>query len=177
VNDSTTYPQDFAHTDVGVNDSGVIIGSTTYINRGATFSGATGVEPDYDPIGLDAPNFFTGTISHEIGHAIGLADTGERPCNATSTSTMGPACGTNNRGDGANKPDPASIKPTSCDQGTVQINIVSPASNGSLPGDGIDPGSGYATGGSGYYDCSSYDEWDDQTNTLTAYTFCSLYDT
>lgn len=170
--DSTAYPDDFMRTEAPANDSGSIIGSTTYINRGAMFATASGgTALDYDPTLPSAANFFTGSVGHEVGHALGLADRQEPPCGATSTSIMGDACGTNNQGDGSSPPNPASITPTSCDRGTVNINIVSPGSNG-----GPDPNEPTslppAPGPSGSYVCSSFDDWDETTATLIDYSYC-----
>lgn len=167
--------------------AGVITGgSTISINKTFTFPDATGSPKiGYDPTLSSASSYFTGVVAHEIGHVLGLADTGEIPCHAQSTSVMGPTCGTNNGGDYTSPADPTSNAPTSCDKSTVTQNIVNPSANGNTtnsntggdPIGGGDPGTGgtYSGGGSSDYYCYSWSDWNEETFTLTDYSDCYSY--
>ena len=117
-----------------VNNIGVTLGGVNIsFNKNVQIPG---VGPAYDPTLPGAVPFFTGTVAHEIGHVLGLNDTGEVPCHATSTSVMGPGCATNNQGTALSRPDPTSSAPTDCDKATVAVNISNPLQNGVPSGGG-----------------------------------------
>lgn len=191
VNDPTGAPDSVGYTTPVATDSNGAItgGSTISINKGFTFAGASSAtQLAYDPSLSSAASFFTGLIAHEIGHALGLADSGELPCHATSTSVMGPGCGTNNQGDGSSPADPTSISPTNCDKATVAQNIADPSVNGNNtnsstgadpvagdPGSGTGSGTGTSGGGGGGWYCVTWTDWDQETQTLTSYDECYSY--
>lgn len=165
LNQPSGSPDSLAYTSYSASANSLITAATVSINRGRMFVSADGSSKlAYDPTLPSGAQFFTGTIAHEMGHVLGLADSGEDPCHGTSTSVMGPGCGTNNQGDGSSKPDPTSIAPTTCDKSTVLENIEHPLTNGSSAngGGGISSDTGGVLSGNGSkLVCHVWQDYDD----------------
>jgi uncharacterized membrane protein YgcG len=137
----------------------------------------------YDPSTDSNASFFTTIVEHEFGHVLGLKDQPvptdangtPNPCLQTTSSIMDGYCGTNNKGG-------TPIALTSCDTTAVgsaeSANGQSSSSSdpgGGSGGNGDSGGSGSGSGGGGgdVIVCWNNEEWDETTNTLYSYDYCS----
>lgn len=192
VNNANGSPNGLAYTSTSVlYQNGVATtqmqGATTSFNLGFQLAPNT---PAYDLNGANASQFIHNVAMHELGHAFGLNDADHSGpygvCGQTpGGSIMNGYCNTNDQGphpDANGNPVPGGVSGSSvtpCDKTQVSTNesngnASSSSGSGGGTGDsgsgGTSAGSGDDYGGGGW--CVSWDEWDDETNTLTGYTQC-----
>lgn len=185
------------HTSQGA-DTNQQVSSTTTFDTAAMLVPASGSAPailDYDPNQPNASQFVYDATLHELGHTFGLDDepvptdptTGQPnyALQAAGASIMNGFMNTNDQGPhgSENAPQPGGIGATGvqpCDK--QQINSINPpppppppSGGGPSKGSGGGPvpvDNGGGNGDSGGGSCGGYQEWDDQTNTLTWYYGC-----
>lgn len=153
-------------------NSPAIVGASTAVNKNYKLSDGSLA---YSILAANADAFFAEIIAHEIGHALGFDNFPSNPSNNNQltpqqgTSVMSGYTGTNNNGSNGASPAPLSL-PTNCDK-TQAAPVASASLAGDNDGDTVTPIQGSDYGDEGMT-CYNYDDWDDETNTLTNYSGC-----